>query len=174
MGKPVYTICKQQRRRSACASVQSDQRLCFSLPGYYNTSAYYSFKILAGLCSRAGRFVSYQVGNPKDRFSLDEAQLSSSTHPICFSTAVCHHQALTFWALLGLKLEIQVFTFSYSFVIMSAPVGLGDILFLSWSSVHLSLTKSCPLCNSKTFWDIFMKLYTNVKQHETTCRVQEP
>ena len=24
-----YVICKQQRRRSACASAQSDQRLCF-------------------------------------------------------------------------------------------------------------------------------------------------
>ena len=31
--KPVYAICKQQRCRSACASTQSDQHLCFSLPG---------------------------------------------------------------------------------------------------------------------------------------------
>ena len=29
--KPVYVINEQQRRRSACASVQSDQRLCRSL-----------------------------------------------------------------------------------------------------------------------------------------------
>ena len=57
---------------------------------------------------------------------------------------------------------------------MSPPVGLGDILFLPWSSVSQSVTKSCPLCNSKTVRDIFMKLYTNVKQHETTCRAQEP
>ena len=28
-----YAICEQQRRRSACASVQSDQGLCCSLPG---------------------------------------------------------------------------------------------------------------------------------------------
>ena len=28
MRKPVYAICKQQRRRSACAFAQSDQRLC--------------------------------------------------------------------------------------------------------------------------------------------------
>ena len=33
MRKPVYAICEQQRRRSACASAQSDQRLCCSLPG---------------------------------------------------------------------------------------------------------------------------------------------
>ena len=31
--KPIFTICEQQRHRSACASAQSDQRLCCSLPG---------------------------------------------------------------------------------------------------------------------------------------------
>ena len=31
MRKPVFAICKQQRRRSACASAQSDQRLSYSL-----------------------------------------------------------------------------------------------------------------------------------------------
>ena len=33
MRKPVYAICEQQRRRSACASAQSDQHLCCSLLG---------------------------------------------------------------------------------------------------------------------------------------------
>ena len=33
MRKSVYAICDQQSCRSACASVQSDQRLCCSLPG---------------------------------------------------------------------------------------------------------------------------------------------
>ena len=37
MTKPDFAICEQQRRRSACASTQSDQRLCCSLPGSYNT-----------------------------------------------------------------------------------------------------------------------------------------
>ena len=32
MRKPVYAICEQQRRRSACASAHSDQRVCYSLP----------------------------------------------------------------------------------------------------------------------------------------------
>ena len=32
MRKPVFAICKQQRRRSAWASAQSDLRLCCSLP----------------------------------------------------------------------------------------------------------------------------------------------
>ena len=32
MRKPVFAICEQQKRRSACVSAQSDQRLCCSLP----------------------------------------------------------------------------------------------------------------------------------------------
>ena len=30
--KPVYALCEQQRRRSACADAHSDQHLCCSLP----------------------------------------------------------------------------------------------------------------------------------------------
>ena len=30
--KPIYAICEQQRRRSACMSAQSDNP-CYSLPG---------------------------------------------------------------------------------------------------------------------------------------------
>ena len=47
-------------QRSACASVQSDQCLCCSLPGSYNTSTCYSqnFKTLATLISWAVRFES--------------------------------------------------------------------------------------------------------------------
>ena len=59
-----YVICEQQRRRSACASAQSDQRLCCSLPRQKDTSILHTrnFKILAGLCSWAGQFVSCLVG----------------------------------------------------------------------------------------------------------------
>ena len=74
MRKPVYDKCEQQRRRSACASVQSDKRLCYSLLRYYNTSRFYiqNFKPLASRCSR---FESYLVGNPEDRFSHDVAHI---------------------------------------------------------------------------------------------------
>ena len=34
--KPVFSVCKQQGRRPACASTQADQRLCFSLIGKYH------------------------------------------------------------------------------------------------------------------------------------------
>ena len=36
-----YAICEQQRRRSACASAQSDQHLCCSLPRQYDISSIY-------------------------------------------------------------------------------------------------------------------------------------
>ena len=77
MRKPVYAICEQQRRISACASAQSDQRLCCSLSRRYNMYTCYSqnFKTLASLCSRAGRFESYLVGNPEGRFSRDVAHI---------------------------------------------------------------------------------------------------
>ena len=60
-----YAICEQKKRRSDCASAQSDQRLCCSLPRQNDTSSLYirNFKILAGLCSWAGQFVSCLVGD---------------------------------------------------------------------------------------------------------------
>ena len=75
MRKPVYDIYEQERRRTACAFAQSDQRLCSSLPGSYNTSSFcmQNFKPLPSFFGCAGRFVSYLVANPKDRFSRDEA-----------------------------------------------------------------------------------------------------
>ena len=32
---------------------------------------------------------------------------------------------------------------------------------------------SCPLCKSKTLWNVFMILGRNVEQDQTTCHVQE-
>ena len=62
-----YAICKQQRRRSACASVQSDQHLCCLLLKQYDMYTCYiqSFTILASFCSWAGWFESYLVANPQ-------------------------------------------------------------------------------------------------------------
>ena len=77
MTKPAFAMCEQQRRRSACAFAQSNQRLCCSLPGWYNTSSFYirNFKPLPNFFGYAGRFVSYLVVNPEDRFSRDEVQI---------------------------------------------------------------------------------------------------
>ena len=51
--KPVYAIYEQQRHRSACASVQSDQHLCCSLPRQFNISCFFTcnFMTLANVCS---------------------------------------------------------------------------------------------------------------------------
>ena len=82
MRKPVYAICEQQRRRSACASAQSDQRLCCLPSTWYKTSSFYmyirNFKPLSSFCGCAGQFESYLVANAEDRVSRDEAQLSTS------------------------------------------------------------------------------------------------
>ena len=72
-----YVICEQQRRRSACASAQSDQRLCCSLLIWYNISRFYSrnFKTLGSFC-RPGLCPAWSE-NPEDTFSRDAAHLFS-------------------------------------------------------------------------------------------------
>ena len=76
MRNPFFVICQQQRRRSVCASAQSDQRLCYLLPRQYNISFFYikNFKPLVSLCGCAGWFESNLVVH---RFSRDEAQIFS-------------------------------------------------------------------------------------------------
>ena len=69
-------VCEQHRRRPACASAQSDQRLCYSLFWKYHITACYriNFNSLASLCSWGDWFETRLVGNPEDRFSRDEAR----------------------------------------------------------------------------------------------------
>ena len=45
-------VCERQRRRPACASLQSDQRLCYSLFRKYHIKACYkrNFNVLASPC----------------------------------------------------------------------------------------------------------------------------
>ena len=94
MRKPAYAIGEHQRRRSACASAQSDQRLCCSLHRSYNSSNFYIqyFKPLPSFCGCAGRFESTLFANPEDRFSCDEAPLSLSLRRIIpVSTVICDY-----------------------------------------------------------------------------------
>ena len=67
--KTRFAIREQQRRRSGCASAQSDQRLCYSLLRYYNTFSLW----LVSIAAQAGLNLTWS--NPEDRFSHDEAQL---------------------------------------------------------------------------------------------------
>ena len=84
--KPVFTICEQQRCRSACTSVQSGQRLCYSLHRWYNTSNFYiqNFKPLASFCGCTGQFYSTLVSNLEDRFSCDEVEIITNYRPYLF------------------------------------------------------------------------------------------
>ena len=76
--KHVYAICEKIKRlRSACASAQSNHRLCCLLPGYYNAPNFYIRNCRPLPCFCAGRFVSDLVANPEDRFSRHVARLFS-------------------------------------------------------------------------------------------------
>ena len=70
MRKPVYAICEQQRRRSACASAQSDQRLCCRcldsmtpLVAMYDISSLY----LASVAAQTGLYLTWSE-TPKTGF----------------------------------------------------------------------------------------------------------
>ena len=73
MRKPVIAICEQQRRRSACASAQSDQRLCYSLLRKFNICSFYrqNLKSRISLYCWADQFESYMVANLEDKISRD-------------------------------------------------------------------------------------------------------
>ena len=74
--KTCIVPCEQQRRKSACASAQSDQHLCCSLPRWYNTYTSYiqNLKTLASFCNWAGRFESDLVANSWTQvFSLHDS-----------------------------------------------------------------------------------------------------
>ena len=73
-------VCKQHRRRPACASAQSDQRLCYSLSGKYHmwTCSRWNFNFLTSPCNWADWFETRFVGNPEDRFCRDEAHIMSN------------------------------------------------------------------------------------------------
>ena len=62
--KPDYVACEQQKCRPACASAQTDQRLCCSLSGKYNGKACYMQNI-----NIPASLVAQQVG-----FSLTLSQ----------------------------------------------------------------------------------------------------
>ena len=96
MRKPVYAICEQQRRRSACVSAQSDQRLCFRfldsiipLVSISETSSLY----LASVAAQAGLSLPWsQI--PKTGFlvtrlkSLLTTPQSSRLASVCFKQIV--------------------------------------------------------------------------------------
>ena len=77
MRKPAFAICEQQRRRSACAFAQSDQRICYSLLRQDTTSSFYiqNFKPLACLYAvQAGLSLTWSQ-TPKTGFLVTRLML---------------------------------------------------------------------------------------------------
>ena len=78
MRKPAFCVCENKDADQLRGNREADQSLCFRyidstiplLPKYEN------FKLLAILCGCTAQFVSDLVGNPKDRFSHKEAQIT--------------------------------------------------------------------------------------------------
>ena len=73
-------VCEQQRRRPACASTQTDQRLCYSLFEKCHISTCYkrNFNFLASLCSWGDWFESHFVRNSKAGFVATRHKLNIS------------------------------------------------------------------------------------------------
>ena len=101
-------------RRSACASTQSDQHLRCSLPKQNDTSSLYirNFKILSGLCSWGGQFVSSLVGDSQRHiFSWRGSFLSLSwlqLHKFCRFNTNLEFSLLCFMAIFTLCKAIHV------------------------------------------------------------------
>ena len=69
--------------RTACASGQSNQHICYLLIRKNHISTCYkrNSNILASLCSYADWVESYSVENPKDRFSSNMAHMEDILYP---------------------------------------------------------------------------------------------
>ena len=77
MRKPVYAICEQQRLRSECASTQSDQQICGSLPCSIIpivAEPKVSSLSLLTVVEQTGLSLTWSH-TTEDRFSRDEAQI---------------------------------------------------------------------------------------------------
>ena len=81
MRKPAFCICENKDADQLRGYREADQHLCFcytdSIIPLLSKSEF--FKPLAIFCGCTARFVSYQVRNPEDRFSHNEAHLFLKT-----------------------------------------------------------------------------------------------
>ena len=75
-----YVICEQQRRRSACASAQSDQRLCFrcldSVMSLVSVTKISSL-MLASVAEQASLSLTWSE-TPEDTFCHDKAHMKKA------------------------------------------------------------------------------------------------
>ena len=96
MRKLAFAICEQQRHRSACASAQSDQRLCCSLPGPSIIPVLSIVKIsslyLASVAAQAGLCLT-RSKTPKAGFLVTRLNYSIEVAPSAFWNLVQLEQA---------------------------------------------------------------------------------
>ena len=122
-------VFKQHRRRPACASMHSDQRLCYLLIGKYHIKTCYKWKftLLASLCSWGEWFEFPLVGNPENRFCgitaqmVDLAPQSSCIYTLeeWFFTQiwqVAKSHTLVLWSKILLHKEHYLISLNYPFI----------------------------------------------------------
>ena len=145
MRKPVFAICEQQRCKSACASVQSDQSfVVHCLDSIIPILAIAKSSTLASLCSWAGQFESTLVANPAG-FYRDEAQ-----------TVMCRGQTNS-------SSCSRVTILPPIFFRAAAKVSLKFWYFASWNPI---CDKICIL-----LMHIFVKICINT--HKKICLIFE-
>ena len=131
--------------------IQSDQCLCCSLPGWYNTSTCYSrnFKTLASLWSWADRFESYLVANPEGRFSRDVVLRTFLSWCLCSFPIWC----------LGRDIELD-----FRFLIIAFWSTLIPLHRLRWITLDFELyAVLCVFCN--------IYIVSGIEQHSRQKRV---
>ena len=77
--KPAFCICENKDADQLRGNREADQRLCFRYidSTFHILSKIRNFKPLAIFSGSTARFVSDLVENPEDRFSHDQAHMSS-------------------------------------------------------------------------------------------------
>ena len=94
MRKPGFCICENKDADQLRGSCEADQRLCFR---YTDSTIPLLPKSEISCRGCTARFMSDQVGNPEDRFSHNDAQLSQEikqSWPFQFGTIFCDPQLL--------------------------------------------------------------------------------
>ena len=81
MIKPAFCICENKDADQLRENREADQRLCFAtriVQSLFLLNPKFHASIIDIFCNCTARFVSDLVGNPEDRGSHDEAQLSQT------------------------------------------------------------------------------------------------
>ena len=151
--KPVYAICKQQRRRSACASVQSDQHLCshcldsiIYLVSIPNISSLY----LASVTAQAGLSITWSQ-TPKTGFLVTwlkwDGTWQNLRKDVTTKTWISLHIIHSVWSAFALSMEHWVL--GYHVIHVIPPGSSRSLLEMEPDSRTPASETESPGCENK-------------------------